>query len=86
MFEIAEAYVIAEAIKILKKHPNLNEFISGMGLYHFIGKDDNSLLHNLPKYIAESKLILFIDEWDDFLRLSGNPLRIKADGSVIRDW
>lgn len=87
----ALAYVEQEARKILAKHPNLDEFIMCMGSYFFTRKKgkmfgDDAIVGTPPKYIDESPLVKFIEEWDPYLKLTGAPMRFTATGPVVTDW
>jgi hypothetical protein len=83
--DFALEYVEQEARKILVKHPDLKEFIMTMGAVFFITWDDEIVYEELD-YIAESDLAEFISDWDDYLKLTGEPMRFTATGPLVRDW
>ena len=91
--------VETEARKILRAHDNLDEFIMGMGRYFFtrkpgslrsdgskVSKEESEIIYDEPKYIASSRLVKFIGSWDEYLKLTGCPMRFTANGSVVTDW
>ena len=85
--ELALEYVEQEARAILKSCPKYKEFIMGMGSACFSdGWSNFSPVYSdkMPKRAVE--LICFISEIDEYLRLSGNPMRFTADGEKITDW
>jgi hypothetical protein len=68
--------------KILKENPQFDHFVMGNGDYDFRGKDNNYV----EKEGADQELCDFIDEWDDYLRLTGTPMKIYSTGKVITNW
>lgn len=97
--EAASALVEEQARAILRKHPNLHEFVMAMGGWFFTAKksQDRSLLpgehamihptdYHAPRYITNSRLANFITEWDPYLKVTGEPMRFTADGPVVREW
>jgi hypothetical protein len=72
------------ARRILRRHPPLTEFCMAMGTAFFVttggstlGTDDRAYMRSLDD---------FLREWDDFLHLTGHPMRFTADGDVVTDW
>lgn len=89
--DAASAFVEQEARAILRKHSNLREFVMAMGGWFFTLKkadatDEHPVLNDQPRYIAKSKLAHFITEWDEYLKITGEPMRFTADGPVVRNW
>lgn len=81
--------VEAKARAILRKHPNLTEFVMSMGLWSFVAANGDSHLpgfYTTPKYINDSSLTTFICDWDKYLKLTGCPMRFTATGKKITDW
>ena len=77
-------HVEALARKILKQHPNLDEYVMAMGTAFFsdcymetISVYDRAYMRSLSK---------FLDEWDEYLKLTGEPMRFTADGKKMTDW
>lgn len=68
---------------ILKKHPNLGEFIMGMGTWTFTFANGDTVYDEM-KYMK--KLSDFISEWDEYLKLTGEPMRFTANGRKVTDW
>lgn len=83
-FNVAIELIEKRARAILRKHPNLSEFISAMGTWGFIPKDKDAWTRDDLKYMKPVADIY--DEWDDYLKLSGEPMRFTAHGPVVRDW
>lgn len=91
----ASVFVEEQARAILKKHPNLHEFVMAMGSWFFTTKrskdrtllpGEHAVLHDEPSYIKNSRLASFIAEWDEYLKITGEPMRFTADGPVVRNW
>jgi len=97
---LASLYVEQEARKILVEHPELNEFIMAMGFWYFTWKvgatDQNGIvredymshviLDGDVKFIDDSDLAEFMAEWDDILKITGEPMRFTAKGKLRKDW
>jgi len=88
---LASLYVEQEARKILVEHPELNEFIMAMGSWYFtwkVGEDYMShvILDGDVKFIDDSDLAEFMAEWDDILKITGEPMRFTAKGKLRKDW
>lgn len=72
-----------KARRILLKHPNLNEFVMAMGEAFFttadgtVSTEDRAYMKPLND---------FIYEWDEFLRLTGSPMRFTAHGDKVIHW
>lgn len=73
-----------EARRILKSDPDLNEFVMAMGAAFFTDKNGDN--HQLQDIDAAEELRDFILEWDEYLRITGVPMRFTADGDKITDW
>lgn len=89
--EAASAFVEQEARAILRGHSNLHEFIMGMGIWCFTlvkadGSDDHPTINDEPRYVSHSRLARFISKWDEYLKITGEPMRFTADGPVVREW
>jgi hypothetical protein len=95
----AALFVEEHARLILQRHPCLHEFVMAMGTWFFTKKKSHSrslvpgeheMVHptdyDAPKYIAKGKLARFINEWDEYLKITGEPMRFTADGPVVREW
>lgn len=91
----ASVFVEEQARAILKKHPNLHEFVMAMGGWFFTVKKsqhgsllpgEHAVLHDNPSYIKNSRLANFIAEWDEYLKITGEPMRFTADGPTVRNW
>jgi hypothetical protein len=91
----AAVFVEEQARAILRKHPSLHEFTMAMGTWFFTVKrskdrsllpGEHAVLHDPPSYIKNSRLASFILKWDEYLKITGEPMRFTADGPVVRDW
>jgi hypothetical protein len=96
---MAAKFVEIEARKILKTHPNLDEFVMGMGGWFFTRKigtigrhrmkvipEESNTIYDNPKYIEHSPLANFLGEWDSDLHITGYPMRFTATGPIRTDW
>lgn len=81
--EIALSLVEKEARKIMRKHTNIKDFVMAMGGWNFWYHDGNEVPHDL-KYLDPLQRIF--QEWDDYLGLTGTPMRFTAEGPVRTDW
>jgi hypothetical protein len=82
--ELALAEVERRARQVMQKHPTAASFCMVMGSATFYDK------HGEP--IEEDRTFVrpfydFVDEFNRFLYLTGNPMNIKGhDGPLITDW
>lgn len=88
---IAEALLILEARvrKVLIAHPNLDSFVMAMGSAFFNRKngDTFSVSHpnqDTPGYVKS--VVSFLDEFNDRLHLTGEPMKLTARGPKLTDW
>lgn len=79
-FNTAILLIEHRARLILKHHPELIEFIMGMGIYSWIDSNGNTIEVNFRS------IDKIIEEWDEYLHLTGNPMRFTATGPVVTDW
>lgn len=64
-----------------KANGKIQSFTMGMGTYFF--KDiHNNIMHDF-EYKALDK---FIGEWDDILKITGEPMIIDRYGKIVTDW
>lgn len=95
--KIALKIVEQKARKILAQHPNLDEFIMGMGGWFFTTKRGDRIAidysinthTNTCKYEGFKYLLpleKFLMKYDEYLKLTGNPMRFTAKGKKITDW
>lgn len=96
--EMASSKVEQMARTILRNHPHLDEFIMAMGSYSFTTKTGgnidpissrmnssyNYVYYDTHKYLKP--LNDFIGEWDQYLKITGEPMRFTATGKKITDW
>ena len=81
---LAEVERIAR--KILVEHPVLDEFIMGMGTWSFTSRRDKGMSWTYPDKTYMKPMDDFICEWDEYLRLTGTPMRFTATGKVKTEW
>ena len=82
-------YIIEkEARRILNEHDNLTEFVMTMGCAIFIDIDKNTHAnyYNEQEFDYIKPLWDFIEQFDNILHLTGNPMRFTATGPKITDW
>lgn len=82
----ADAIVAAMARKILVEHPHLDEFIMGMGICHFTVKGQEYESVGTEDFAYMKPLDDFICEWDEYLKMTGTPMRFTATGPLRSDW
>jgi hypothetical protein len=82
--ELALEIVEDMARHILRKHLNMEEFVMGMGTA-FFADENGGLLDGEKPYTKRymKKLFDFIDEWDEFFKLTGTPMRISIDRTLF---
>lgn len=83
---VSDALEIVEsrAREILCKHSNLDEFIMGMGVWFFTGKDKEHFDDRDLAYLKPFAELFY--EWDEYLKLTGKPMRFTAYGKKRTDW
>ena len=95
--EAALAEVERRARLVLKRRPDLAEFVMAMGVWSFTGHDGRTVeaykehrgsggAYRYEPYQWARPLADFIGEWDDYLKLTGSPMRFTADGPVVTSW
>ena len=72
------------ARKAMKQHPELREFVMGMGGYFFNDQDNNHVYPEECEYLYS--INDFMMEWDSVLKLSGNAIRFTVDGPIETEW
>lgn len=86
-----------KARTILRNNPKLHEFIMGMGGWIFTDKAGDTVETHTERrnddytyrYVCKDwakPVAELIDEWDQYLKLTGNPMRFTLNGPVITDW
>lgn len=73
------------ARKILREHPNLDEFIMAMGGWSFTIKGSPEHISEGDRAYLEPIYKLFCD-WNEELHIGGHPMRFTADGEIRTDW
>ena len=84
---------------ILRKKAQLHEFVMAMGTWFFTNHAGKVVEHEVEHYNPVSTspyshtprrwvapLWEFIQEWDEDLHLTGDPMRFTAEGPVITEW
>lgn len=72
------------ARKIMRAHSEIKTFILGMGTAAFYNEDGPMMEEDWP-YMKN--LYSFLYEYDEYLKLSGNLMRLNSwDGPVRKDW
>lgn len=81
---LALAELERRARKILAEHPNLDEFVMGMGAAVFSTKDGQNFWPEDRRYTKPVERFLL--DWDRSLHLTGHPMRFTATGKKITEW
>jgi len=82
------------ARKAMKKHVAIKEFVMAMGTAYFVCRSEGQEVllsfeeeaENFPYAKALRPTLDLIAEWDDYLKLTGTPMRFTADGPVVKEW
>lgn len=82
--ETAEAAMVEMARDILRKHPELTEFVIEQKMADFFNADKNWV--ELGSHPDFEKLMKFIEAWDAKLKLTSAPMRFTAIGPIVRKW
>lgn len=81
---ISKRLVQREAREIMRKHPNLVEFVMAMGACMFMDKYNTIVELESRAYLKEfNELVMWLN---DACMVSGNPMRFTVDGPVVTDW
>ena len=87
-----------KARHILQNNSNLDEFVMAMGGWFFTrkvgtkdhhgivvtGEHGDDIIHEPLAYMHPVADI--INEWDEYLKLTGTPMRFTAWGPTRKDW
>ena len=86
LYSAASREVSKEVEHIARKHllanPNLTEFIMGMGTYGFMADKPRGIDYDA----GCEELNDLIAEWDNLLKITGEPMRFTATGEKRSDW
>lgn len=89
-FESAIELVELEARNILRKNKSLDEFVMAMGSASFTTKKKKGTPYydivDLGKNPSFKRLNDFINQWDSYLKITGEAMRFTANGPKITDW
>ena len=93
--DIASKEVEKLARKILKEHPRYDEFIMGMGSYTFTLKNGEGHVDTMTSRMNSRWVYIisdtyeyfkplndFMGEWDEILKISGEPMRFTATSEI----
>lgn len=84
--QLALADLESLARDILKKRPNYKEFIMAMGSCFFTTKRNGETVDLTPDDECFSDMHALLSEWDEYLKLTGEPMRFTVDGPRKTDW
>ncbi len=78
--------MIRLARKFLLSHPDYDEFVCCMGSCFFthIRTERNDRLDEIRR--GARNLTNLMNQWDDYLKLTGEGVRFTARGRIIRRW
>ena len=82
--ELALQLIESEARKLMRCHPNLNEFVMCMGSSFFTDKNNDIIENWLFKYMEPFNVL--VNDLDDIFHITGTPMRFTADGPVETNW
>ena len=68
---------------VLESHAGIREFCMSMGCWVFSDLNDDEIDRNDPRLRSFAG---FVDEWDEYLRITGTPVRFTRNGPRITDW
>lgn len=81
------------ARQILAKNDDLHEFTMAMGTWFFSRTKKEAkkfggydIIHSNEDDPRFKELEEFISEWDDAIKITGEPMRFTAKGKIVRDW
>lgn len=81
---LASSEVERMAREVLRKRPDIHEFVNAMGATFFVDEEGNN---EYPFEIEEAdELNEFLMEWDHKFHISGDPMRFTAEGPKVTDW
>lgn len=83
---MAIQYVQEEARRMMQQHEELDEFIMRMGTWFFRTVDGEIVGFEDRSYIEKCDLTKFIQDWDEYLRITGYAVRLKKNGPAITNW
>jgi hypothetical protein len=83
--ELALLDVEKEARKILREHSHLEEFVMAMGSWCF-WTTDGGQVDNYYDFKYLKPLVDIFEEWDEYLKLTGTPMRFTANGKKVTYW
>ena len=86
LYKSIEKIIIHDACKLMRDHKNLDEFVMSMGTWFFIDKDNEIRAWEYVKYLENSPLGNFIQDWDKDFKITGISMRFKIDGAITRNW
>lgn len=69
----------------MRRDPSAVEFVMGMGAVFFRMKNGKDADYTTSRPALRPVFDL-LAEWDDYLHLTGTPMRFTADGPVIKEW
>lgn len=76
-----------KARAILRKHPELTEFIMRYGCVFFTEKTDTRCRYvMLNEHDYLESLRKYVDKWNSHFTVRSCPMRFTADGRVITNW
>lgn len=74
------------ARRILKQHPNLDEFIIGMGSWSFTRKNGDIEIDTFSPIKYVNNFASLMNKWDELFHITGTPMRFTAKGKKVTDW
>lgn len=81
-FDLAIELLTQTARKVMVDNPKPIEYVQGVGTWFFVTKKGNFETES----DACRPIFEIMDRYDEYLHLTGHPMRFTKDGSVINDW
>lgn len=82
--KVLTSIIIETAVQIMKENPELIEYCQGMGVWFFEDVGGRTFSYNECNRIEPMTKIM--EDWSESFHCTGNPMRVKPDGSVITNW
>jgi hypothetical protein len=75
--------IIVCAKDIMKRNPEILEYCQAMGTWNFT-ELSGDFIDNDDKRVKSISDIM--DEWDEYLKLTGYPMRFTAKSEILTNW
>ena len=84
--KIAEDEVLRIVKSVIKSGNNeATQFMMAMGTYFFMD-GNKDIMYSYTGGCISKRLENFIGDYDNILRITGNPIYLQEDGTIKRNW